>query len=262
MPHFISQSDKSPAQAPNINEPQSSSPLTTLDDHEESPSQHIRIKNRRNRYLELHPEYFADPSHEIAGKPCFPPSLQQRLPSRPIISKKNNKKEADSCAKEPLVYDRLVQRFKTAREREVAGKARLASSAATNNPSVSAFAHILESSLTRSEAKLHALQHPDPANPVAYTRTPDGQILARELEPEDPEATTRADGWTQWCETLRRRFVEGRDGEFEYAAVDEDEGLDFWEERERGEAWVEGAGEEFLGDVLEGPAGETGVQDF
>lgn len=30
----------------------------------------IRVKNRRKRYLETHPEYFLSPSLELAGLPC------------------------------------------------------------------------------------------------------------------------------------------------------------------------------------------------
>nr|POF06980.1 hypothetical protein CFP56_31604 [Quercus suber] len=223
MPHFTSESERSPIQPLHRNNVDS--PHSTADDHETRSTQRTRVKNRRHRYLELHPEYFKDPSLEIA---------------------------------EPLLYHRLINRFKTAQEREIAGKARLSS----QSPSTSTFAHILESSLTRSEANLHALQHPDPAHPVSYTRTPAGEIFARELDPEDPEPMTRAEGWTQWCEILRRRFVEGRDGDFDYVGVDSDEELDFWEERERSEAWILSESEEVLRDETGRPRGETGVLDY
>ena len=52
-------------------------------------TQRLQAKNRRKRYLELHPEYFSDPSLELA---------------------------------DPLLYDRLIRRFQTAGEREAEGR--------------------------------------------------------------------------------------------------------------------------------------------
>jgi len=49
----------------------------------------LATKNRRKRYLEVHPEYFTDSSLELA---------------------------------DPLLYDRLIRRFQTATEREAEGK--------------------------------------------------------------------------------------------------------------------------------------------
>lgn len=49
----------------------------------------LKAKNRRKRYLELHPEYFDDSSLELA---------------------------------DPLLYDRLIRRFQTAAEREAEGR--------------------------------------------------------------------------------------------------------------------------------------------
>ncbi|KAL8818199.1 MAG: hypothetical protein Q9191_007993 [Dirinaria sp. TL-2023a] len=37
----------------------------------------LRIKNRRKRYLDLHPDYFASPSLELAGLPCAQQCLLQ-----------------------------------------------------------------------------------------------------------------------------------------------------------------------------------------
>lgn len=69
---------------------------------------------------------------------------------------------------------------------------------------------------------------------------------------------------------MRRRFVEGRDGDFEYASVDGGEEFDDREEEERQalDRYLEDEEPEFVdeegrrksgGDELEG---ETGVQDF
>jgi hypothetical protein len=55
----------------------------------EERSQRLTAKNRRKRYLEIHPEYFDDSSLELA---------------------------------DPLSYDRLIRRFQTAAEREAEGQ--------------------------------------------------------------------------------------------------------------------------------------------
>jgi hypothetical protein len=56
---------------------------------EEERAQKLAAKNRRKRYLEVHPEYFSDSSLELA---------------------------------DPLLYDRLVRRFQSATEREAEGR--------------------------------------------------------------------------------------------------------------------------------------------
>ena len=81
-----------------MEQPQSSEAMELCDD---SPSSHqqqeecertkrIRIKNRRKRYLDTHPDYF-NPSLELA---------------------------------DPLLYDRLIRRFQSPSEREAEGRAK------------------------------------------------------------------------------------------------------------------------------------------
>ncbi|KAJ4355469.1 uncharacterized protein N0V89_003485 [Didymosphaeria variabile] len=55
----------------------------------EERSHRLKAKNRRKRYLDVHPEYFTDSSLELA---------------------------------DPLLYDRLIRRFQTAAEREAEGQ--------------------------------------------------------------------------------------------------------------------------------------------
>ncbi|KAL1604916.1 hypothetical protein SLS60_004457 [Paraconiothyrium brasiliense] len=55
----------------------------------EERSRRLKAKNRRKRYLDVHPEYFTDSSLELA---------------------------------DPLLYDRLIRRFQTAAEREAEGQ--------------------------------------------------------------------------------------------------------------------------------------------
>ncbi|RAL06074.1 uncharacterized protein BO80DRAFT_395478 [Aspergillus ibericus CBS 121593] len=56
----------------------------------QSPSAGTRVKNRRKRYLDMHPEYFS----------------------------------ADLELADPLLYDRLIRRFQTPAEREAEGRAK------------------------------------------------------------------------------------------------------------------------------------------
>jgi hypothetical protein len=60
-----------------------------LRQQQEERAQRLQAKNRRKRYLEVHPEYFSDASLELA---------------------------------DPLLYDRLIRRFQTASEREAEGQ--------------------------------------------------------------------------------------------------------------------------------------------
>jgi hypothetical protein len=69
------------------------STLQTRQQEQEGASR-LTAKNRRKRYLEVHPEYFSDASLELA---------------------------------DPLLYDRLIRRFQTAAEREAEGRRKGAS---------------------------------------------------------------------------------------------------------------------------------------
>jgi hypothetical protein len=70
--------------------------LSTLQERQQEEERLGRLaaKNRRKRYLEVHPEYFSDASLELA---------------------------------DPLLYDRLIRRFQTATEREAEGQRKGAS---------------------------------------------------------------------------------------------------------------------------------------
>ncbi|KAK3719906.1 hypothetical protein LTR37_004029 [Vermiconidia calcicola] len=149
---------------------------------------------------------------------------------------------------DPLLYDRLIRRFQTASERENEGRER-------------GYSGVLEANLVRSEAKLEALQHPDPNSPMVYSRAVDGSITGVEQD-DDDRAVGRADGWEKWKSVMGLRFIRGDDGDFEYAAVDEDEGLDDRgeEERTKLEEYLDAEEESFVGEGS--PIGQTGVQDY
>lgn len=95
------------------------------------------------------------------------------------------------------------------------------------------------------------------------------------VPPDDYTSLTRDEAQQQWIETMTARFVRGEDQDFEYNAVDGDEGLDDvrGEERDLEEQWFDREEEGFVGgsgsedgEGGEGKGkelkGETGVQDF
>ncbi|KAL8761517.1 MAG: hypothetical protein Q9184_002366 [Pyrenodesmia sp. 2 TL-2023] len=91
MPLLYNSPDSPPNQTPASNTPTAhpSSPRPAPRTHSPTSLLRIRIKNRRKRYLDLHPSYFASPSRELA---------------------------------DPLAYDRLIRRFQSAAEREAEGR--------------------------------------------------------------------------------------------------------------------------------------------
>lgn len=96
------------------------------------------------------------------------------------------------------------------------------------------------------------------------------------LPRQQPE--TRAEGRERWDGFLRRRFVLGRDDDFDYRAVDENDDLDTLERREIEDAWFDDEDPDWVSDsAAEDRAagggeemrrrekrleGETGIQDF
>ena len=121
----------------------------------------------------------------------------------------------------------------------------------------------------RSEAKVEALAKQQEAsddtttvqneNPLVYECGVDGASVGLE-EDVSERVGGKAEGLKRWEDVMRRRFLRGEDGDFEYRVVDGGEEFDDLEEEGRGvqEVWFEGEGEEFV----RTPMGETGVQDF
>ena len=199
---------------------------------DDSRRHHIRVKNRRKKYLDMHPEYFQESSLELAGR---------------VLSRHSSLFLANSYL-DPLLYDRLVRQFQSASEREKEGREKGASG-------------MLEANIVRSEAKIEALQHPDPNSPLVYSRAADGSINAVEQDAGE-RAQSRVDGRQKWIDVMGLRFINGRDGDFDYAIVDENDEYDDRAEEDRQQL------EEFLGEeeekfVGEGkPTGQTGILDY
>ncbi|KAF2215327.1 hypothetical protein CERZMDRAFT_35625 [Cercospora zeae-maydis SCOH1-5] len=101
MPHFPSEEEEKPSPHRSIPIRSTTKPDTSLlplsspslpatQDQDSTPSR-IRIKNRRKRYLDLHPQYFTSSDLELA---------------------------------DPILYDRLVRQHLSAQEREAQGRER------------------------------------------------------------------------------------------------------------------------------------------
>ncbi|KAI6089155.1 coiled-coil domain-containing protein-domain-containing protein [Hypoxylon rubiginosum] len=226
-------------------------------------SAQIRVQNRRREYLERNPKYFQSLEHELA---------------------------------DPLLYDALIRRFQSPEEREKEGRTK-------------GYSRVLEVDLLRGEAKLAQLtsasslsSQDTPAAPTApwlpRSATTDADAFIREYAngtdglgddssnpgasssgassvkglPRQPE--TREEGRGRWDDFLRRRFVLGRDDDFDYRAVDENDDFDVMERREQEDAWFDDEDPDWASDFVEDQAdvekalrekkleGETGIQDF
>jgi hypothetical protein len=123
------------------------------------------------------------------------------------------------------------------------------------------FAKVIEVDFVRSEAKVAALQNPDPSSSIIYKRAANGNIVGVEQD-EEARATTKEDGWQKWVDAMGRRFINGDDPDFDYAAVDSNNEYDDRSEEDRLglEKYLEDEAAEFVGEGV--PSGETGVLDY
>ncbi|KAI1379058.1 coiled-coil domain-containing protein-domain-containing protein [Hypoxylon crocopeplum] len=251
----------------------SSSPIATYVKPQPRPpkspahSAQIRVQNRRREYLERNPKYFESLEHELA---------------------------------DPLLYDALIRRFQSPEERELEGRTK-------------GYSRVLEVDLIRGEAKLAQLTSVTQNLPqsaltgaswLPASATTDSDAYIREYAngtddsngvsvsvgegggeasikglPQKPE--TKDEGRERWIDFLRRRFVLGRDDDFEYRAVDENDDLDVMERREQEDAWFDDEDPDWASDAVEDQGGgggdgggggkalgkkrlegETGIQDF
>lgn len=124
------------------------------------------------------------------------------------------------------------------------------------------YANTLEADLLRSEAKISAVQHPDPNSPVVYSQQANGEIVGIEQDQTIGAESSREDDWERWVDVMGQRFLRGEDGDFDYVIVDGNEEFDDRDEeaRARLERYLESEEERFVGEGK--PDGETGVQDF
>ena len=83
-------------------------------------------------------------------------------------------------------------------------------------------------------------------------------------EDEDEAPETKEEGEQRWREAITCRFVHGKDEDFDYGPLDQDDNLDVEERREAEEKWFEEEEPEWAnGPNKRGRSEmETGIQDF
>ncbi|KAF2803269.1 uncharacterized protein BDZ99DRAFT_169906 [Mytilinidion resinicola] len=178
-----------------------------------SAEQYLRIKTRRRRYLDLHPEYF---SHELE-------------------------------LADVLLYDHYIRRFYTPAESAAADVAK-------------GFADALEADLWRAEAKVEAVENPNPNHDFVYYRQTNGVIVSVDKGEEEMD---REEAKEAWRFEMKWRFIRGEDDQFNYKTVDENVAYDDpEEERELQDAYLDAADDDTeMGDNVE-LTGETGIMDY
>ncbi|KAI1091945.1 coiled-coil domain-containing protein-domain-containing protein [Rostrohypoxylon terebratum] len=275
-----------PPQAPPTPPQSSLSPISTYVKPQPRPpkspahSAQIRVQNRRREYLERNPKYFDSLEHELA---------------------------------DPLLYDALIRRFQSPAEREKEGRTKgysrvlevdlIRGEAKIAQLTSATFAANITTTASQAPARGPSAESwiPKPASEDVdafireYANGTDGlgddgggngggsgsgggggvEAGVKGL-PRPPE--TKEEGRERWNDFLRRRFVLGRDDDFDYQVADENDDLDVMERREEEDAWFDdedpgwasdpaedqGGGGTNNGEKLEKKTleGETGIQDF
>ncbi|KAJ3492515.1 hypothetical protein NLG97_g5338 [Lecanicillium saksenae] len=204
----------------------------------------------------------SEPEKAVSSTPDRPVPRQRRSDAHRAQVRTQNRRRAylqhhpkyfDNIEHEladPILYERLVKRHQSAAEREAEGRAK-------------GYGRTLEADLVRGETKLSNLR--DAAGTSASNFLP-GSLAGGggdidETWADDQPAESKAHGLELWNKYLAHRFVQGRDEEFDYAAVD---GNDEYDDVARMEAQDEWFDEEEPGRADDSAPlqGETGVQDF
>lgn len=96
---------------------------------------------------------------------------------------------------------------------------------------------------------------------VKYVGDKDGNVLP---EDEDEVPKTKEEGEERWRKAMTCRFVQGKDEDFDYGPIDQDDSLDVEESREAEERWFEEEEPGWVNGAKENGSSEmeTGVQDF
>lgn len=83
-------------------------------------------------------------------------------------------------------------------------------------------------------------------------------------EDEDEAPETKEEGEQRWREAITCRFVHGKDEDFDYGPLDQDDNLDVEERREAEEKWFEEEEPEWENGLNKRGRSEmeTGIQDF
>ncbi|KAI1756010.1 coiled-coil domain-containing protein-domain-containing protein [Xylaria castorea] len=199
----------------------------------------IRVRNRRREWLSRHPSYFRSLEHELAD-PVLYDALIRRFQSSDEREKEGRAKgfgrvlEIDLLRGEARLSKLAddVPRGADGRERgSLEGNGLLGRAEHTNSP-------IPQSSGSRSSSGTWGRPEPDPAPDTEMSWDELEALEIHDLEKRSAPKTTE-EGRARWDEFLRLRFVAGRDEDFSYRTVDEDDEYDALERREQEDAWFD-----------------------
>ncbi|XXH02275.1 hypothetical protein Hte_008645 [Hypoxylon texense] len=263
-------------------------------------SAQIRVQNRRREYLERNPKYFESLEHELAD-PLLYDALIRRFQSAEEREKEGRTKG----------YSRVLEVDLLRGEAKLAQLTSLSSSSQDLLPSGSSTNAATSTAAAAAAATASWLPGSATTDADAFIREyangtdDDGYLVgdnngngngngngsgASSVKGGGPlprkQPATRAEGRERWDGFLRRRFVLGRDDDFDYRAVDENDDLDALERREQEDAWFDDEDPDWVSSAADSAAeedqadadaggekkkkrrrekrleGETGIQDF
>ncbi|OTB01847.1 hypothetical protein M426DRAFT_323197 [Hypoxylon sp. CI-4A] len=267
----------------------------------------IRVQNRRREYLERNPKYFDSHEHELAD-PLLYDALIRRFQTPEEREKEGREKgysrvlEVDllrgeaklaqmACAAAP--FSTCQTPFADSAAAAATASQNLAPQASSSSSSSSSSAgeawlpqpasedtdafireYAIGGDGFGDDATSTSISTPNSAFNGSGNENSNGNGGVNELSnkniPRKPE--TREEGRERWDDFLRRRFVLGRDDDFDYRTVDENDDLDALERREQEDAWFDDEDPDWASDSAEDQGGgarlermlegETGIQDF
>ncbi|KAI0390479.1 coiled-coil domain-containing protein-domain-containing protein [Xylariaceae sp. FL0594] len=247
-----------------------------------------RVRNRRREWLARNPSYYSSLEHELAD-PLLYDALIRRFQSPEQREREGREKgfgrvlEVDLLRGEARISRLADQAARNGDDGDGmngdgSGTGEMSSPASAAAESVDAYTTQLYGSRSQQG------RMPAQAQAQAACTTGSMSMNAEELEVFEAEDLgsaphTAEEGRSRWDEFLRRRFVAGRDEDFDYRDVDEDDEYDALERQEQELAWFEneepswadesdGDGDDDDDDDDGGGGaekiltGETGIQDF
>ncbi|KAK7748372.1 hypothetical protein SLS62_008635 [Diatrype stigma] len=243
-------------------------------------SAQIRVQNRRREWLERHPEYVDSLEHELAD-PILYDALIRRFQTPAEREKEGRTKGYSRVLEVDLLRGeaRLAQVAKgeaSVSQTTATAAAQQAGSSAIEVVSVSApavtdrdvFIREYAEAAKAGNGNLPLLQRPPWLEPDGgVNEQGQGKGQGQQVD----TVLLREEGRGRWNDFLRRRFVLGRDEDFDYRPVDENDDYDAIERREEEDRWFSEedpawASEAEASGAGEAPGGrldgETGVQDF
>ncbi|CAJ2503426.1 Uu.00g108200.m01.CDS01 [Anthostomella pinea] len=257
----------------------------------------IRVQNRRREYLERHPSYFKSMEHELAD-PLLYDALIRRFQSAEEREREGRAKgygrvlEVDLLRGEAKLTHLAALSWSSTQSgngisasavdqdayiREYAGAESLAFPTSDSRPTFASGGDLGPGNGFRRNGTGREGNHsngssgngtPNPASAAAAGVGTGTATATPRTDSPAPGPSTQQEGRERWADFLRRRFVLGRDEDFDYRHVDEDDDYDVLERREREDEWFDYEEPAWAGGEEEGEEerrrlrGETGVQDF